>query len=84
MSNLQVAVKSHLFLALSPQFVHLSQERDKVAAVTSSGHWDRGEVSAVNRGGRAWHSGERLGNGIVNRGGRAIHRNRGGGSYSKP
>ena len=38
-----------------------------VAAVTSSGHWDRGEVSAVNRGGRAWHSGERLGNGSQSR-----------------
>ena len=34
-----------------------------MAAVTRSGHWERGEVSAVNRGGRAWHSGERLGSG---------------------
>ena len=32
-----------------------------MAAVTSSGHWERGEVAAVNCGGRAWHSRERRG-----------------------
>ena len=32
----------------SPQFVLLNRERDKVAAVTSSGHWGERQV-AVNR-----------------------------------
>ena len=34
-----------------------------MAAVTSSGCWERGEVAAINRGRQAWHSGERRGNG---------------------
>ena len=62
MSYLLVVVKSHLFLAL----VHRSQERGKVAAVTSSGHWgERDVVAAINRGLRAWHSGERRDTGIL-------------------
>ena len=58
-------------------------------------HGERGEVAAVNRGGRAWHSDERQGGGgngtrmsgrasAVNRGGRAWHsgERQGGGSQS--
>ena len=58
MSSLLVVVRFHLFLALySPQFVHLSRMRGKVAAVTTSAHCtgERSEVAAINRGERAWH-----------------------------
>ena len=68
MSSLLVVVKCHLFLAVV-QFLHLSRERDKVAAVTTSARTgESGKVAAINRGERAWHSGEK----------------RGGGSYSQP
>ena len=35
-----------------------------MVAITSSGHWERGEVVADSRGGRAWHSGEKQGSNI--------------------
>ena len=38
-----------------------------MVAVTSSGHWESGEVLAVNHSGRAWHSGERLDSGSQSR-----------------
>ena len=39
-----------------------------MAAVTAVGTRDRGKVAAVNRGGRAWHFGERRGGGCQSRG----------------
>ena len=36
-------------------------------AVSSSGHRERREISAVNRSGRAWNSGVRLGSGSLSR-----------------
>ena len=52
MNSLLVVVKSHLFLS-------------NEIAITSSG--ERDEVAADNRGGRAWHSGEKWGSGSQSR-----------------
>ena len=57
MSSLLVVVRSHLFLALVHSlFIWVGREarwRQSLSVRTG----DRGEVAAVNRGERAWHSG---------------------------
>ena len=47
MSSLLVAVKSHLF----SKFIHLNWEIGKRQSL-AVGTWERGEVAAVNHGGR--------------------------------
>ena len=61
MSSLLVVVKSHLFLALVHNLsIRVGREaRWRQSLPVRTG--ERGEVAAINRGERAWHSGEKQG-----------------------
>ena len=72
MSYLLLVVKSHLFLALVHSLsVGVKRETRwrQSPAVGTREQWalgrERGVVAAVNRGFRAWHSGERQNSGIL-------------------